>query len=330
MDTYKNKLEAINDILMKNNLGLMYDIENEDVNPLVMFFFCKYMDDANKIGLDFCITTEQAVRAGIIYHEKLIFVSYGLFDRLCKLSLLVYSSGELNGKQLDFKFSDLHLIGIPFKNKDLELVKGSDERYLLFIFILNSLLCFVISHEAGHYFNDHGKRKKISDDIEGHQKIERKDLIVSHAIELVADSYGFTSLLDYVKDAFLKENKGVAYLLPYYKSDHGYVLLSYIIVGCYFKLMDGHAPLPHFESTHPDSASRLKVIYASTLDHYVPKERTQLKQHGEIIISAFTCVRRIFEYKGGVFNVNWLSNYTDEEMNSWFNEVSQEYENWCK
>lgn len=330
MDIYNNKLEAINKILIKNNLGLMYDIENEDVNPLVMIFFCKYMDDANKIGLDFCITTDQAVRAGIIYHERLIFLSYGLFDRLCKLSLLIYSSGELNGRQLDFNFSDLHLTELPFKNSDLEFIKSDNERYLLFIFLLDAMLCFVISHEVGHYFNDHGKRKKISDDIQGHQKIERKNLIVSHAIELVADSHGFISLLDNIKHRFLKEDKGIAYLLPCYKNDYGYMLLSHVIVGCYFKLMDGHAPLPHFYSTHPDSASRLKVIYSSILEHYVPKERSKLKQHGEIIISALTCVRKIFEYKGDVFNVNWLSNYTDEEMNAWFNDVSQEYENWCK
>ncbi|MXE76007.1 hypothetical protein FQ028_26605, partial [Escherichia coli] len=81
MDRFEIKLNEINEILSKNQLGLIYDFINDRDNGLVLPFFSKYMDSVRKFDLDFCITTNSHFQCGIIYDEKLIFMSYGTFDR---------------------------------------------------------------------------------------------------------------------------------------------------------------------------------------------------------------------------------------------------------
>jgi len=53
MDRFEIKLNEINEILSKNQLGLIYDFINDRDNGLVLPFFSKYMDSVQKLDLDF-------------------------------------------------------------------------------------------------------------------------------------------------------------------------------------------------------------------------------------------------------------------------------------
>ncbi|WP_146184730.1 hypothetical protein [Aeromonas sp. HMWF015] len=322
------RLQELDDILFSNELGCIYDFLGDRDNGLVFPFFAKYMDAVKKVGLEFCVTTDTGIRAGILYKHKLIFVSYGIFDRLCKLALLVHSSGVLNGKPRTFNFVDLHLVDNPFVGfnyEDQREESEGDSHLLLFIF--DCLLSFVVSHEVGHYVNKHGNREKISDDIEGHRKISRKTLIQSHARELVADNYAFRFLRKNIKDPIINSNPIIEKLLPEFKNEKGATLLALLFVACYFKLMDGNSPNSHFESTHPESAIRVHSIFATFIEPYM--DTNEMEQYAQLFPLAITLLKAVFIHKDGTFDFNWQGRAMTPEMIQWHSEICSEYTNWC-
>ncbi|ELE2165388.1 hypothetical protein RC856_002075 [Vibrio fluvialis] len=311
-----------------NELGCIYDFLGERDNGLVLPFFAKYMDSVKKVGLEFCVTTDKGIRAGILYKHNLIFMSYGVFDRLCKLSLLIHSSGVLNGKPKTFNFVDLHLVDNPFVgfNSEDQNERSVNESYLL-LFIFDCLLSFVVDHEVGHYLNKHGDREKISDDIEGHRKIDRKTLIESHARELVADNYAFEYLRKGIEVSIKDANPVIEELLPALKTEKGAILLALLFVACYFKLMDGTSPNSHFESTHPESAIRVHSIFATFLEPYM--DTSEMEQYAQLFPLAITLLKTVFTHKDGVFDFNWQGRAMTPEMKQWHSEICAEYANWC-
>lgn len=326
MNDKTKRLQELDDILVKNKLGYIYDFLNDRDNGLVLPFFAKYMDAVKPVGLEFCITTDRGIRAGILYKHGLIFMSYGLFDRLCKLALLVHSSGVLNGNSKQFDFVDLHLVDNPFVGFNPEEHRDepeSDSHLLLFIF--DCLLCFVITHEVGHYVNKHGEREEISDDIEGHRKISRKALIQSHTRELVADNYAFRYLRKDI--TIMNTNPITKDLLPHFKSEKGSTLLTLLLVSCYFKLMDGESPKSHFESTHPESAIRVHSIFATFLEPYM--DTAEVGQYAQLLPLAITLLRDVFIHKNDSFELDWHGKAVTPEMIKWHSETCLEYKKWC-
>ncbi|HDM8240841.1 hypothetical protein [Vibrio campbellii] len=332
MNDKAKRLEELDEILFQNGLGCIYDFVEDRDNGLVQPFFGKYMDEVKKVGLEFCVTTDKGTRTGILYNQNLIFMSYGLFDRLCKLSLLIHSSGVLNGKSKSFKFVDLHLVDNPFVgfNPDEQRKESESDSHLL-LFIFDCLLSFVVYHEVGHYVNMHGNREKISDDIEGHRKIDkntdRKTLIESHARELVADNYAFRSLRKCIEVPIKNSNPIIEELLPELKSEKGAILLALLFVACYFKLMDGNSPNSHFESTHPESAIRVHSIFATFLEPHMDKN--EMESYAQLLPLSITLLKDVFIHKDGAFDFNWQGRATTPEMMQWHSEICSEYANWC-
>lgn len=328
MDDKAKRLEELDEILFKNELGCIYDFLGDRDNGLVLPFFAKYMDAVKDVGLEFCVTTDKGTRAGILYKQNLIFMSYGLFDRLCKLSLLIHSSGVLSGKSKPFKFVDLHLVDNPFVgfHPDEQREESESDSHLL-LFIFDGLLSFVVAHEVGHYINRHGDREKISDDIEGHRKIDRKTLIESHARELVADNYAFSYLRKDIEVSIKSSNPIIEELLPEFKSEKGAILLALLFISCYFKLMDGNSPNSHFESTHPESAIRVHSIFATFLEPHM--DTNEMEPYAQLFPLAITLLKDVFTYKDGAFDFNWQGRAMTPEMKEWHSEICSEYANWC-
>ena len=328
MNSKEERLKELNDILFNNDLGFIYDFLGDRDNGLVLPFFALHMDAVKKIGLEFCVTTETGIKAGILYKHKLIFMSYGLFDRLCKLALLIHSSGVLNASAKEFKFVDLHLVENPFKgfnDEETSSELGGDAHLLLFLF--DKLLSFIVAHEVGHYINRHGDRVDFSDDSEGHKKISRESLIQSHTRELVADNYAFRALRHDITELISSHNPILNDLLPEYKSEQGAALLSLLFVACYFKLMDGQSPFSHFESTHPETAVRIHSIFATYLEPYMDTDKQD--EMAALLPLAISLLKRIFKHKGDDFVLDWQGKKSTLEIKQWHLEVENEYPKWC-
>ncbi|MEA3480406.1 MAG: hypothetical protein U9R65_00430 [Pseudomonadota bacterium] len=324
MKTKEERLEELNKILASNNLGFAYDILNDRENGLVLPFFARYMDAVNIKGLEFIVTTDTNATAGILYKHNLIFLSYGLFDRLCKLSLLIHASGVLDGKKKPFNFFDLHLVDNPFtgfSNESDEFGEAPEVYLLLFIF--DSLLGFIVAHEVGHFVNNHGYRINFSDDVIGHKRIAREQLIQSHARELVADNYAFKLLRNDIEQAILTNNPVVGNLSEEYKNGNGASILSLLFMASYFKLMDGQNPNSHFESTHPEAVIRVKFLFSCYLEPYIDTEFEE--KMAALLIVTIRLLKEVYEYKGDSFEVDWKHS---PEINQWYLEIHSELPKW--
>lgn len=332
MDRFEIKLNEINKILSKNELGFIYDFENDRDNGLVLPFFCKFMDSVKQLDLNFCITTNLNFQCGIIYDEKLIFMSYGTFDRLCKLSELIFRSGMITGKIKKLNFYDLHLVTNPFIGFNNEKREESESESYLFMFILECLMLFIVSHEVGHFINKHGDRAisqsfdTIFDDVLGHRKIDGAALISSHARELVADSFALNVVKKHVQSAFDQQASYLDNLLNFYDCKEGGIVFSLLLILCYFKLSDGLSPHEHFQSTHPSTAARVRYILSCHVESLDNEDEEQ--EFGFFYNLMITQLKSIFSTMGDDFELSWIKDTSTPEMTMWFNDVYAEHEKW--
>ena len=332
MDRFEKKLEEMNFILKKHDLGLIYDVKNDRENGLLLPFFCMFMDSVNKVGLDFCITTELRIRCGIIHHEKLVFMSYGTFDRLCKLSELIVRSGVITVREMPLNFHDLHFVDNPFVGFNNEEREENESESHLFMFVLECLMLFIVSHEVGHFINKHGDRETkrdfdgIFDDILGHRDIVETELIASHARELVADCFALNIVRNHIESVFDRKADYLNNLLPIFDGEKGGVLLSLLIIMSYFKLTDGQSPHEHFKSTHPSTGARVRFILSCYVESLVSDE--QIEEFAPYYNILMVQLKLIFELLGYDSESSWLKSTTSPEMNEWFNKVYIEYPNW--
>lgn len=328
MKSVEKRLDELNVILSQNGLGLIFDFLGDRQNGLVLPFFARHMDAVKAIGLEFCVTTDQRSKAGILYRHNLIFMSYGLIDRLSKLALLIHSSGVLDDIEKGFEYIDLHLVGNPFRGfHGEECPRELEMNTNLFLFVFDSLLNFVVAHEVGHYINKHGERIDSSDDTEGHKKISRESLIQSHARELVADNYAFRNLRCNLESSISLKNPVLNDLLPQYMSEKGAASLALLFVACYFKLIDGQSPVSHFESTHPETPIRVHSIFATYLEPYMDTESQDEME--DLLPLAISRLERIFKYKDENFDLSWPGKASTPEIMQWHVEVGKEYKEWC-
>jgi len=330
---YEQKLESLNKIISKNKLGFMYEFQQEQDNGLILPFFSSYMDSLNRIGLDFSVTTDKEATAGIIYNEKLIFISFGLIDRVSKLSELILSSGILDGKEKPIRYYDLHLIDNPFTGFKIDdNVFESDDQINLYLFIFDQLLSFIITHEVGHFVNGHGNRLKksnvnyILDDIEKYREIIGEEVIASHARELVADNYAFHLISKFI-DSSLGE-KPIDLLLNKFKGENGSILLTLVLVTCYFQLMDSVSTSKHFNQTHPEAIARAFYIMA-TYDESHMKDPS-FYQFDTIYPKVMVLVERVFKQLDTNFKTTWKDKIITEEMEIWYEIMNKEFQLWVR
>jgi hypothetical protein len=322
MGQYQIKLQELNQVLQTYNLGFMYDFLNDRENGLIFPYFCHFMDTLNEIGLDFSITTDITPQAGIIYKEKLVFISYGLIDRLSKLSELIYCSGTFNSEKTDLRYYDLHFIVNPFKGFQHDVNQFDNDPIYLFIF--DNLLSFVVFHEIGHFIHEHGLRKEILNDFIGHLEIEPDELISSHAREIVADNYAFKLLLEKIT---IQVQRYQIKINTLEKMKNSEAILTIFIITCYFQMMDGSGNYNHFKSTHPEAAMRGCSIMATYIENVHLESDISLQESINIIIGLLT---KVFSELDKKYNFDWGSRIKLPEMIEWQEKIYHEYDKWVK
>lgn len=325
INTFESTLEALNEKLAKNNLGYIYDVVNETENGLILPFFAATMDYCKLYGLEFAISTDREARAGIDHSGKFIFLSYGAFDRICKLAELIVVSGVLDGHKIDFRFSSLHLIDNPFVglNNSDTFLEGNGKTDL-FLFVFDILLDFIVHHELGHHYHQHGDRfEQILDDVIGHRRTEEEEIISSHTRELVADGYAFSFVTQKVEAILEKSGNGRLDCLKKYDSESGRAFIAILIITCYFKMMDD-SNVDHFNSSHPLHSFRAKFILASHIERSTDDTQT--------ISDVIANVRRVFDIlsEGENTDLDWIGRINTEEMNQWHRAIFEEFPKWLK
>ncbi len=323
MDLHNIILDRIDKVLSENNLGFSYDYLHEEDNSLIHPFFASTMDNCKQIGLEFTITTDRLARAGILYEERLIFISFGLFDRLCKLSELIVCSGLIDNSSNTFRYASLDLIDNPFTwpNEKKELFNTPDKNEL-FLFIFDTLFSFIVAHEIGHYHHKHGERKddikiNLFDDIIGHREI-KENIISSHAREIIADSFAFWNTIEKTKKYIRKKNFRNSYA----------TFLTVFILSSYFQMMDKNKCSfeEHSKSTHPLSIIRTRILFTICMNN------DELGINNEnfpiLLASVSTNIQKLFKIIDVEVLNNFLEETNDENFTKWFKLVHKEFPLW--
>ncbi len=196
------------------------------------------------------------------------------------------------------------------------------------MFIFDNLLTFVISHEVGHFYHEHGKRfttnNVILDDVEGHRKINTNDLVSSHARELAADNYAFDTLLDNIENTIQTHIRSFS---PLFKEKNGSVILTILIISCYFQMMDGSSGHEHFNSTHPEAAMRGCSVMATYVENLKEGEENKVSGIFAVVIDLLT---NIFSTLDVEYKFDWAGRMAEPKMKLWHFEVFNECSKWVK
>lgn len=334
-DFFTEIIERINKTLVEKQLGFIYDFKDIKGNGLILPFFARTMDSCMKNDMQFAITTDQETRAGILYNEKLIFISFGLFDRICKLSELIVSSGIIDNEKIEYRYSSLDFIDNPFNGFIGEsTLYDKDQKNTLFLIIFETLFNFIIHHEIGHHYHKHGERQhntstdRLFDDMINHKKISKTEAIQSHARELIADKYSFWITISNVTN-FLKKYNNINFtLMDTVKNSDKPAYLSIFLISCYFKMMDGNNLTfeDHITSTHPIAAFRAKYLYASFLES--KKDESDDHRITFMIYTIMQNVATLFHEIDKFAECDFVSAISTNEMDSWFSKIYQEFPNW--
>jgi hypothetical protein len=162
---------------------------------------------------------------------------------------------------------------------------GMPEREALFMFLSNTLFRFVVFHELGHIFNEHGKRSDLPSFFEFDEMVaeDRPGNADSQAREIIADTFAFQKLVEYqqrhLRTMVLFGNP-VAKLLSdrFMRSQDNLVIFVAKMTYVYFYMMESPfwAQREPAQWSHPPAQFRLQAILAALMEHSllsIPKER---------------------------------------------------------
>ncbi|MCQ8847890.1 hypothetical protein NQT74_04810 [Alteromonas stellipolaris] len=324
--SFNRHTEYLNPTLIKYNLGFHYEVLENKENGLLQPFFFKLCDELKKDNLDFAITHDDTVNAGVLYRENLVFITFGMFDSLCKLAELICCSGVLGNEKSEKRYENLNFIGNPFTGfKKTKPVFDCETTSKLLLVIFDCLLVFVIGHEKGHIDNAHGNigQSKITEDITN-TITGNLSVISQHAKELVADLSGFNHA-KYRLNYSISKNKHtspeVSKLLNNIDSD----TLVLFILTCFFKMMDNiYGVSPDMTTrSHPYASFRAHTLLAMKFNY------KNLESGGFDSLNAIlTMVDEVFEYSSARHDSEWLKKSTTKEMSEWYSMIYGEIPKW--
>lgn len=237
----------------------------------------------------FTFNCDRQLQAYAVYSHWLVVITGGLFDFLCQLVGRVVANGL---------FSTVGQPNMQTWNPDLERSKqiprklvldepfdvksppwtGDLERSGLFFYLLLTLFRFVVLHELGHFYHQHGNRAgdvKIAMDIDsiGPRILPDEEALNSQARELVADKFAMDKLLQLQENELerIARTKLVAPLgkkLLNTPQDRLAFLLN--VAYLYFASTDrltNASPKDAIKMSHPPAAFRLVTIAATAMEN---------------------------------------------------------------
>lgn len=249
----------------------------------------KQLCEGSGMELSFTFNCDRGLQAYAVYKSRLVVVTAGLFDFLCRLADRIVSKGIFPeiGKLADPVWNPdpshaqqtaRELIqDRPFDNNS-PVWKENPDRKGLFFYLLFTSFRFVVLHEIGHFYHKHENRTKgatASLEVDSAQPrlLPHPDALDAQTRELVADKFAVDVLLRIVEGE-VERIKKTALTAPL-----GQTLLStkekrrqfvLQIVYLYFSATDripGYDPTESVRMSHPPAAFRLVTIAASLTEN---------------------------------------------------------------
>ncbi|MBN3785518.1 hypothetical protein [Burkholderia sp. Ac-20353] len=230
------------------------------------------------------------MNAAALYPEKTVVVFRGMMEAIFKISARLVGRGafpligSLPGQSwtpdyaLLFRTPSETLASLePFEN-DVGQFPWllSPERLALFMFISNTMFRFIVFHELGHFFHEHGGPKQAEHVMDFDEMAAPSSLgdIDQQAKELLADTYAFQRLMHFQREHLLTPYADpVRTLLAshFAGSDEDLAIFVGTIVYIYFQMTEVPGDRERDPATwkHPPAPFRLKTIFATTLEYGV-------------------------------------------------------------
>ncbi|MGD7153910.1 hypothetical protein [Ralstonia pseudosolanacearum] len=292
--------DELRKILERHRKGDILDGRSIDYNP----FFALLEYDGRRLcsmvtnGEVFFNLVDSWERNSVaIYKLRTVAVFRGVLEAIFSISAKIVGNGiypqvgGVNPPEFRPESKKLLLTKRDLLNS-LSLFECDDEKYpwmnsverqALFLFISNTLFRFVVFHELGHLYHEHGKRSVDGDFIEN-DSMDREDLqggIDSQARESIADTFAFQKLAEFQQFHLLsQQDDPIGSLLSSHFMSTAEDLLVFVsqMAFIYFYMME--SPTWAHENpvkwTHPPAQFRLQTIFAALLEHGllgVSKER---------------------------------------------------------
>lgn len=349
-------MKPIPDILRSWRLPPPLKISFDDPTGFLFPFHREGLDICHGVPrsreCSFTFIESTAMQAVAVQDEiDIVGVYAGMFWMLCRLASSAAASGVFpamtGGKEPEFKPDVKRSLHLPRdlldegKQFDWEAESATwieyPERQMLFLLILNVLFRFVVNHEVGHIWNDHGRRRlgrATSLCVDSVQPIQVKaeDAIASQAREIIADSFAFKRTIEVLdRELELKAELDMTKivrekLLPNRDEIASFVL---VIVFLYFRLSDlsnwhGQA---RDTLTHPPAPFRAHALAAALLEHR--HLGISEKSAGLAIRKASLGSAALMTVILGIYpDLHWLKTVSGTQDKEHFQRIFDEIPNW--
>ena len=245
---------------------------------------CSHLDESTY----FTFNCASRIQAYAVYDSRLIVVTAGFFDFLCRLAGRIVASGLFSDvgqsqNQPNWNPDILRSERMPreiIQDEPFNVMappwQEDDERSGLFFYLLLTLFRFVILHEIGHLYYRHGDRlgdSRVVMDIDSVEPrlLSEEDALDAQARELAADNFAMQMLLS-IQESELERIARTKLVAPLGEKllDTGQKRITFLLYVAYifFAAMDrrpGASPSDAIRMSHPPAAFRLVTVVASIM-----------------------------------------------------------------
>lgn len=343
--------EELERILLQHGIGGILRDSRCAQNPFIGLFeydgkmLCHLVTNGE---VEFHLINDPRRNAVAVYSTNSVGVFVGMLDVIFKLSAKIVDGGlfpHVGNVETTSWNPDIHntfesresllksIEQFAWSQDRLPWIK-SMERQALFMFIANTLFRFIVFHELGHIYNDHGRAKPKPDNFELDEMSTDHGLgnISSQAKESIADTFAFQLLVEYQR-SHLEQQKdhpiGALLKEKLFQTDHDLVRFISQLIYVYFYMME----TPNWLDTepgswsHPPAPFRLQTIYAALLEHSIlsltQKVIPDLLRQSIFLGSSTLAV---------IFNrypdFNWLSILDQKKYRDHYKNIYMEMDNW--
>ncbi|MFS2201997.1 hypothetical protein ACCD00_26185 [Pseudomonas sp. Pseusp3] len=301
--------------------------------------------------VNFTFNISRSIQACVLYRSNLVVMTAGMFNVLCRVASKIVTSGvfiEFEGgveptwtPNAEFAFSsvasDLSSTAFNWGVESKSWHKFG-ERQLIFFYILQTLTRFVVLHELGHVFHNHGARfqergsSSVDVDLAQSELLTNEEGVASQAREIIADNFAFIRLKK-IQERELASKAGaeatdllVSKLL---RGEQERVRFLLTTVYLYFHMMDRHDwyAVDIFRLTHPPAPFRLKNLFALTLETGVANLNED--EIGEMLMQHhYVCNALVSVVYNHYPTLDLFKEVSTPRFNRLFNALYEEYPKW--